>query len=158
MDTRLKWALGVVGVLAVAGVAYWLFAPEGSTHVSEATPGGEAVKRGTLMDGAPGHHASGTVALLRVDERYVLRLEGYEATPGPDVFFYLTPAQGASTTEAVEGEGLRVDTPARGGQATLRGDFNLALPEGFDPSRYAGLAVWCEQYNVLFGHAALADA
>ena len=155
MGKQAKWLLGGVALLAVGGGAYWAFAPEGSTQVMEASPGGEAVKRGTFRNGDDLHRVSGSVTLLQVDGRHVLRFEGYDATAGPDVFFYLTPDARADGVDAVEGRGLRAETTARGGQATLRGDFNVELPQDFDPAGYAGLAVWCEQFNVLFGHAAL---
>jgi hypothetical protein len=45
---------------------------------------------------------------------------------------------------------------AEDGEATLRGNFNVPLPAGFDPAAYQGLAAWCERFDVLFGSAALA--
>lgn len=55
---------------------------------------------------------------------------------------------------APEGTTLRTGT-LEDGEATLRGDLNVRLPEGADPDAYTGLAVWCRRYDVLFGWAAV---
>lgn len=152
----LVWIL--VGLALVAGgvLAWTQFAPAPSQQRDEAAPeGATMVAAGTFRDGDPLHHASGNVTLLKGDRGFVLRFEGYEATPGPDVFFYLTREAGASTTRAVEGEGAKVETDTPSGQATLRGSFNVRVPEGVDPAAFRGIVAWCDTYNVLFGWAPL---
>jgi hypothetical protein len=162
MDTHLPrdrraWAAGLVAVAVLGYVGFAYLAPHASTTVHEAAPDGPVMKQGAFHDGEPGHHASGTVMVVQTADGYALRLEDYDATAGPDVFFFLTEQPGARSTADVE-RGLRVLVPggADGGEATLRGDFNVPLPAGFDPARWQGLAAWCDGFNVLFGSAALA--
>lgn len=158
MDRALVVVLVVVGLAGAAYVGFTYFAPKGETRVDEALPDDAsfvAVKEGAFRSGAPGHDVSGRVTLLRAaDGSHLLRFEEYEATSGPDVYYYLTPTPRADSTASVEGAGLRVTVPGGDdGEATLRGDFNVPLPDGFDPSAYRGLSVWCERFNVLFGDA-----
>lgn len=150
--------LAGVTLLVAGGAAWYFFAPKPTEHRQEAAPQGLLLKSGTFRDGDALHSAEGTVHVLEAGGRHVLRFEGYAATSGPDVYWYLTPRPHASTTEEVEGAGLKVRAPTIMGQATLRGDFNVELPEGTDVSAYGGIAIWCDTYNVLFGYAELAPA
>jgi hypothetical protein len=152
---------GGLAVLAVAAVVvYPILAPKASTTVDQAmVPGAEVLARGTLQGAGDGvHHVSGSVLLLRdAQGQLLLRFEDYQATDGPDVFLHLTPGSNPRTTAQVEA-GLRVPVPGGpdGGEATLRGNFHVPLPAGVDPAGFRGLAVWCDQFNVLFGNASLA--
>lgn len=154
-----KWVvLGFVVLAVVALAAYPVFAPKSSTVLHEpAMAGAMTHATGQWRDGEIGHYARGTVMLVETDQGWSLRFEGYDATAGPDVYFFLTPGAMPRTTGEVE-SGLRVLVPggSDGGEATLRGDFNVPLPADFDPARYQGIAAWCDQFNVLFGWAALA--
>lgn len=156
---KVALAAGLAALAVVAVLAYPVFAPKPSTTVQQDAPAGAvAVASGTFQGAGDGiHHASGRVSILRDGEAYLLRFEGYQATDGPDVYFYLTRAPAARTTEEVE-SGLRVLVPggAADGEATLRGDFHVPLPQGFDPATWQGVVAWCDQFNVLFGSAALA--
>lgn len=151
--------LGIAAaLLLLGGVGWYFFAPKPTRTLAEPAPVGTLIKSGIFQDGEPLHEAEGSVRLLSVDGGHVLRFEDFEATSGPDVYLYLTPAARASTVAEVEGAGVKVRTPTSMGQATLRGDFNLEVPEGLDVSRYMGVAIWCDTYNVLFGYAELAQA
>jgi hypothetical protein len=161
-----KWAWVGVGAFVVMGImvaAMIWFVPEGTDSVQEALPGGMAledfavVKAGEFQDGDGSHQASGSVKLLQEGSNYYLRFEGYDATPGPDVYFYLTEQANARSTDAVE-EGLKLLTPGGrdGGEATKRGKFNIPLPADFEPARWHGITVWCDDFNVIFGTAELA--
>ena len=153
-----KWVVLGIAILAIAALAAYPFlAPKPTTQLDQAMePGATKLLTGQLRDGEVGHHAEGTASILRGAEGYTLRLEGYDATSGPDVYFFLTPTAEPRTTEEVEG-GLRVLVPggSDNGEATLRGNFNVPLPADFDPSRYHGIAAWCDNFNVLFGWASL---
>lgn len=150
-------ALGLVALVSIVGALYFL--PMPTTTVDEAAPPDTTVVKTGPYEGADAfHHGSGTVSILRDAEgRHHLRFEAYDARAGPDVYFYLTPRADADSTADVEEEGLRVLVPggARGGQATLRGDFNVPLPYGFDPDRYAALVAWCDRFDERFGTAVL---
>lgn len=154
-----KWiVLGLVVLAVVAVAAYPIFAPKASTVLDQpAMPGATTHATGQWRDGEVGHTARGTVTVVQGgDGAWALRFEGYDATAGPDVYFFLTPGAMPRTTAEVE-SGLRVLVPggSDGGEATLRGNFNVPLPADFDPARYRGIAAWCDQFNVLFGWAAL---
>lgn len=152
---------GLVLVAIGAVVAERYFLPERAMRVSQAAPeGAVALKQGTFEGAGDGaHHVSGRVQVLQADGAYYLRFEEYDQTQGPDVFVYLTQSADARSTSEVE-SGLRVliEGGADGGESTKEGDFQQRLPDGFDPSRYDGVVIWCDQFNVLFGRAALAGA
>lgn len=150
--------LALVLLAVGAAAAYPYLAPKASTQVDQAAMmGAMSLAAGMWRDGEVGHHASGTVAIVEGPGGFSLRFEGYDATAGPDVYFFLTAKDQPRTTADVEG-GLRVLVPggADGGEATLRGNFNVPLPADFDPAAYRGIAAWCDQFNVLFGWSSLA--
>jgi hypothetical protein len=158
-NRKVAAALGIASlVLVLGGLGWYFFAPKPTQQLAQAAPGGNAVKTGRFQSGDPLHEASGSVSVLLLKERYVLRFENFSATSGPGVYVYLTPQPRASTAAQVEGDGVKVRTPTAMGQATLRGDFNLDIPEGVDVARYSGVAIWCDTYNVLFGFAELSSA
>jgi len=162
-----NWTIYLLAGLVLAagaGFAGWqLFAPKASTTVDQSlmmSSSSEpvAVRSGTLSGADRFHNVEGTVTVFRDGGAYFLRFEDYDATSGPDVYFYLTPSANAGSASEVENEGLRVLVPggASGGQATLRGNFNVPLPADFDATMYNGLVVWCDRFNVEFGRAMLA--
>lgn len=168
----------LVGGLGVATYVYttW-FAPEGSTYVDEPLPdlgvqadgGGTTanssapsppspLRQGTFIDADDFHFARGTVALHQAaNGTYLLRFEDYDAREGPDVYLYLTREAGDGNTAEVEGDGLRLRVPGgeEDGRATVRGSFNVFLPEGTDALVYGGITIWCDQFDQFFGHAPL---
>lgn len=166
MKKRVLGALAAVGILLVvigAIVAEMWFAPAGTDNVNEPLPGGLHLadftqhKTGEFMDGDAHHESNGTVRVLERDGAFWLRFEGYDATSGPDVYFYFTEKSNARSPANVE-SGLKLLTPGGrdGGEATKRGNFNIALPEGFDPNKWRGITAWCDDFNVVFGTAELA--
>lgn len=155
---KLAFAAAIVGaaILVAAGAWYWL-APKPEVDRAEAEPAGAALKTGAFQDGDALHHASGTVRIVESDTGRVLRFDDYDATSGPAVYIYLTPTAHATTANEVEAQGVRILAPSGTGEATLRGDFNIALPADVDVSAYGGVAIWCERFDVLFGYAELAS-
>ena len=164
---RLTIVLLVVG-LAVVGLGLWLapnFLPEGQTTVdrlaaptsgtgSSSGPMAVVVKSGTFQGADSFHYVEGTSQIVVVDGVHHLRFLDYRQRAGPDVFVYLVPSGHSGTPESV---GLKVLVPggADGGESTLEGNFDVALPAGFDPSAYGGVVVWCDQYDTRFGSAEL---
>lgn len=164
--------LGAVAVAAIVGVwayATW-FAPEPSTVANEPRPDliggsahngtrGPAPLRSGTFQGADGfHYARGTVDLYQAaNGSFVLRFEEYDAREGPDVYLYLTRGAGDDSASEVEGQGVRLRIPGGegDGRATVRGSFNVFLPAGLDPLAYGGITIWCDDFNQVFGHAAL---
>ena len=88
-----------------------------------------------------------------------MRIENYQQTDGPDVYCYLTESASPSSLSDVVDHGVLIPVPggASDGQTTLRGSFNVPLPDGLDVSRYHGLAAWGQTTHVLFGSAAPAQ-
>lgn len=147
----------LVGVFVAAFVAKEYFLPEDITKEDEDPPEGNvtAVKRGAWT-GKENHRASGEISILNVSGAFYLRFEKFDMTPGPDVFLYLTPSADPDTEEEVlAGLKVLIDGGADGGEVTKSGDFNQRLPADFDPSKYSGAAVWCDQFGVPFGAAPL---
>lgn len=165
--------IAIAGFLGVVVYAEW-FAPEPSTRADAPLPelgtpddGAEEtgqttapspLRAGDFVGADDFHFARGTVQLFQAaNGTYLLRFEGYDAREGPDVYLYLTREAGDSTTAEVEGDGLRVRVPGGegDGRATVRGSFNVFLPEGTEALAYGGVTIWCDQFNHFFGHAPL---
>ena len=156
-NRALAWALVAVAALVIAGVGWYYFAPKPTSFLDEPAPAAaETLASGSFQGADAAHDVAGSVTLLRDADGFVLRFEDYDATSGPDVYFYLTKEPGAYTTGAVEGDGIRIPTGSATGQATLRGSFNVRVPDGVDATQYGGLSVWCDRFGVLFGSAPLA--
>lgn len=158
-NRKLLVAGAAVGAVALAAVAYAFFLPEADTILDEALPAdgdARALKTGTFAGADRAHRVEGTVTLYEGADGHFLRFEDYDATDGPDVYFYLVRDAGASSRDAVEGDGLLVRVPGgTEGRATVRGTFNVPLPADFDPSLWNGVAVWCDRFDALFGDATL---
>lgn len=124
----------------------------------DAKPSITVQRSGTWKDGDSRHAASGAIDLVDVDGKPYLRFTDFDMTSGPDVYLYLTQSAAPRTTSDVEGNGVRIpvvtdeDSDAR---LNERGTFFVALdvPNLDD---YQGVAAWCDDFNVLFGSAALA--
>ncbi|WP_396610401.1 DM13 domain-containing protein [Haloferax sp. S1W] len=154
--------LGLVGggaAVAVGGAAVAeLFLPEQATRVTDEEPPESAtpLSRGSFV-GKAAHEVSGTVTLARDSEGYILRFEDYEQTQGPDVFVYLTPDPDPDTKAAVSaGVKVLIDGGEDGGESTKLGTFVQRLDDVGDPTRFRGVAIWCDRFSVPFGAATLA--
>jgi hypothetical protein len=163
----------VVAVVGLVTYKTW-FAPEGSSSVdqplpdlggataSDASQSGVAptpLRSGSFVGADDFHHASGTVALYQAaNGTFLLRFEDYDAREGPDVYLYLTRQAGDDSADEVEGEGMRIRVPGGegDGRATVRGSFNVFLPEGVDALQYGGITIGCDDFNHFFGHSSLA--
>ena len=150
-NKTLVWTLVVLGALVLAGAGWHFFAPKASDTRDEAAPASsEMLSMGTFSGADAVHHVSGTVELLRDEQGYVLHFEDYDATAGPDVYFYLTKSG------TVDAEAVRLPTDTATGQATLRGSFNVRVPHDVDATQFSGITVWCDRFDVRFGGATFA--
>ena len=89
------------------------------------------------------HSAQGAAKVLSIDGSALLRLEDFKATNGPDLHVYLATDEKA--TDYVDLGQLKANI----------GNQNYQIPEGTDLAKYDTALVWCKQFSVLFGHAAL---
>jgi hypothetical protein len=127
-------------------------APHRSISESMPVDTPQAVAQGEFVDADAIHKGSGhaKVFLVGVD-RYIVRLEDFRATNGPDLVVYLakhpSPTQGSHVKD--------------GGYISLGklkgnvGNQNYAVPGGTDIADYNSIVIWCELFGVLFSAAAL---
>lgn len=151
-----------IGALLVAGIVVFalFFAPKGTTTLSddlESVSQGEAMQMGggSWQGADSAHRASGTVQLLKDDGGHFLFFEDFDATSGPDVYLYAA-TNGAGDYRSGEVTRIPMAGGAEDGQATLRGDFRVDLPDGLDAATIGSLILWCDDFSVKFGHAVLA--
>ncbi len=152
-SSKLIFAAVGLGIAAFIGLKY--FAPKGSMIVDHPAPSHStaAVASGTFRGADAAHDVSGSVSILRGEGEAHLRFEGYDATNGPDVYLYVS-----SNPDGAFDEGAtRILVPggSEDGQATLRGNFNVPLPDGVDPEQIGSVIVWCKRFGVTFGLAEL---
>jgi len=113
------------------------------------------VMKGAFHGGnyAPSDTASGSVTLVKLDSNtYELRLDSnFSTTPGPDLFVYLSASEDPQDAKAIT-DNASFDV---GKLVSPSGEQELALPKNFDPKKFRSVAIWCKQFRVLFGAAAL---
>jgi len=100
---------------------------------------------GNFVDADSFHRASGVAKLVRLtDGTYVVRLEGFQVTNGPDLYVYLTssrdPSDGFVNLGRLKGN---------------IGDQNYDVPAGTPLDKYRFVIIWCKAFSVLFGYAEL---
>ncbi|MGQ0798372.1 MAG: DM13 domain-containing protein [Methanobacteriota archaeon] len=138
----------VLAAIVVAG-AWYLASPLFiTTNANVGPPAGftQVVKQGTWQ-GADGVHRASGVAKLLTDGQggYVLRLEDFSVTNGPDIEFFL------STDAAYDGADVGL-----GDVGATTGSYNVAIPAGTDVASYDYAIIWCVPFRVLFATARLA--
>ncbi len=150
----MKKLLIILVVLVVAGVGYWLVAPlfldttvsESVEDIKNAAPteAQVVVAEGTFVDADGFHKGEGTVKLIKIGGKYVVRFEDdFKVTNGPDLFVYF----GKDGT-------YRSETQL----AALKGNIggqNYEVPDGIDPTAYSEVWIWCRAFSVPFAHAVL---
>jgi Electron transfer DM13 len=92
------------------------------------------------------HNAEGVAKVIALnDGTYVLRLENFKATNGPDLYVYLATDKSAS------------DIVNLGRLKGNIGNQNYPIPDGTDLTKYNTVLIWCKAFSVLFGSAQLAS-
>lgn len=140
-------------------VAYWLISPlfitvKVSESIEEIMPKAGEVAEGEVVEpqvvaegvfeGLKGHRASGAAKLIKVGDKYFVRLEDdFYVTNGPDLFVHL----GKDGVYAPEAQ-----------LASLKGNDgsqNYEVPVGIDVLKYNEVWIWCRAFSVEFGKAVL---
>src|SRR5262249_12808450 len=90
------------------------------------------------------HNAEGNVKVVSLtDGNKILRLENFKSTNGPNVHVYLSTDKRA--TDYVDLGKLKANN----------GDQNYNIPAGTDITKHNIVLIWCKDFSVLFGSAAL---
>ncbi|MBD9701765.1 DM13 domain-containing protein [Streptomyces caniscabiei] len=115
----------------------------------------QTVARGEFLSHE--HATSGDVRLLRLaDGSYVVRLEDFDTSNGPDLRVWLSDAP---VKEGKDGWHLfdddAYDHVSLGGLKGNKGDQNYRVPGGVDPGDFGSVTIWCDRFNVSFGAAEL---
>jgi hypothetical protein len=123
----------------------------GAAPAAPAAPDAPAVlRRGTFVD--KDYEGSGSAMILRAgaDAAPYLRLESFSTSAGPALHVLLTKV--ASPSSAADVAKGSVDLGALRG---FKGNLTYPLPAGVDVTQYAGVIVYCVDYDVVFTAAAL---
>mgnify|MGYP003575319327 FL=1 len=90
------------------------------------------------------HNAEGIAKVIQAaDGTYILRLENFKATNGPDLYVYLSTDK--SDNNIVNLGRLKGNI----------GNQNYPIPADTDLIKYKNALVWCRAFSVLFGSARL---
>ncbi len=128
---------------------------KGQENTKQVKTSKKILKQGSFV-GQTGHTVKGDIKVIEVNNENYLRFENYEQTQGPDVFAYLTPSESPNTREEIEeSKKIRINGGPDGGEIVKEGNFNQKLPSDIDPSKYKGVAIWCDEFSVPFGYASL---
>jgi hypothetical protein len=97
------------------------------------------------------HDASGSAALVRVDDTIYVRFEkDFRVLNGPDLLVYLSKHDASSDASRFANGFVSL-----GELKGNRGSQNYALPSNVDPADYRSVVVWCRRFNVGFAVAPL---
>ena len=113
----------------------------------------DVVARGAFYDGphAPQHRLSGEAVILRdEDGRYRLEITDLSSDQGPDLYFIVSTAENPTKDTHIRASDWEIIARRK----ALTGDQSYVL-QSFDPARHRSVALWCKQYSVMFGAAAL---
>jgi len=178
---RLRWVVGGLALVVVAGGAYWfepwrLFTTRevderlpvtapASTPVSTPAPTSDAsapvepppsaapvdLAHGELVSHE--HATSGQVRVVRQpDGSRLLAIEDLDTSDGPDLHVWLTDAEVSEDGWRVFDDGEYVDLGELRGN---KGNLVYELPQDIDLADYQSVSIWCERFSVSFGAAAL---
>jgi hypothetical protein len=111
------------------------------------TPWQPAASRSGEFTGTDDFHFGRGKATLTETEpgAWTLRFEDFSVRNGPDLYVYLSPDRDGYARGSLEVARLKATD----------GSFNIALPEGADPSSHRSVLIWCKQFSHLFAFATL---
>lgn len=98
------------------------------------------------------HTGSGVASINKnAAGEYVLSLQSFSTTPGPDLEVWLVKASRITTAEQV----LASEYLSLGALQSPTGDQSYVVPAGMSADGYASVVVWCKSFSVLFSAADL---
>lgn len=170
---RWPWIVGSIGMVLVIALAIGavIFKPwlifvdtEINDEIPVATPatgpsgrspvaGPIVLSRGQFINHE--HDTSGTVAVIeKSDGSRVVAIENLATTTGPDVHVWLSAGEVIPGIAGwrTAGSAAHVDLGQIKGN---RGNQVYAIPAGTDLADYGAVVLWCVQFSVSFGAAAL---
>ena len=136
------------GVLVLAAIISYAVSPYflESEIYEELPDAATEVYGGTFVGVGDGiHDAQGTAQVLSHDDSYLLRLEQFRSTNGPDLYVYLSTDRGIS------------DYINLGKLKANMGNQTYDIPAGTDLDKYDTVLIWCKPFSVLFGSAQLLE-
>lgn len=93
------------------------------------------------ITGTKGHPASGTVRIIKTEDRDIIRYENFKTINGPDIYVYLAKDLKAK------------DFVSLGRVKATEGNINYDIPENIQVKDYKYVLVWCKTFGVLFNWA-----
>ncbi len=129
------------------------------TEMTEAMPdaarAAEKLSTGAFRDQDRFHLGSGEAALyLQPTGEYLLRLENFSVTNGPDLHLLLSTHADPNSGSEVKDDGY-IDLGKLKGN---RGSQNYEIPDGVDATQYRSVVVYCKPFHVIFSVAPLSPA
>lgn len=89
------------------------------------------------------HPTSGTVEVFKNSESLTVSISNFKSDNGPDLRVYLSTSLGDS------------DFIELGELIAVSGSFSYKANLDTDLTRYKNVLIWCQDFDVLFGHAVL---
>jgi Electron transfer DM13 len=124
--------------------------PDATIEEDMPTSAPVVLSSGQFEDFDNSHKGSGTATIYEIEDgNYVLRLEDFEVTNGPDLRVYLVPDADPQGSDDVIGY---VELGPLKGNI---GDQNYEIPPGTDVSKYGSVVIYCSPFNVIFSVATL---
>ncbi len=124
--------------------------PDATIEEDMPTSAPVALSSGQFEDFDNSHKGSGTATIYEIEDgNYVLRLEDFEVTNGPDLRVYLVPDEDPQGSDDIIGY---VELGPLKGNI---GDQNYEIPSGTDIGSYGSVVIYCSPFNVIFSVASL---
>ena len=122
------------------------------TTMAEEMPAGDPilVQEGIFMDADAFHQGEGSATIYELpDGTFVLRLEDFMVTNGPDLHVLLATGEAPTGRDDL---GEYVDLGSLKGNV---GSQNYPIPAGLDVSQFQSVVIYCMPFHVVFSTATL---
>lgn len=117
-----------------------------------APAGAEEIIASGRFHGASRHQAAGTAQLVKsADGGYAVNFSEFDSDPGPDIFIVLSTAENPRSSADIK-KSRFIMLGRRQGET---GGQTYRVPFTVDPGNFRSVGIWCRQYSILFGAAAL---